>query len=217
MSLAAIKQQQDTVPGLLDEALVVGGGSNSWMIQTKSGTFKAKKAFSCLVCPEIGDKVLNVSLASGDISILAILERKQPQTTQLKFEGNVEISATKSVRMLAGDRLDALARSKITLDSTALNIRATQTDVLFENLNVTGTEANHNIGKIQVIAKTIEMVCETSKQVMKNSFRLISGLDSVTADEVLQTIKKRFTLKSKQVSMLAEDDARLNGKRVHLG
>ena len=153
--------------------------------------------------------MLSVSLASGGASILAILERQQPQTTQLKFEGNVDISSPMSVRMLAGD--------KITLNTDELSVRSKLSTMLFDRISVTGTEAIHSIGRIQVLAKYIETVSETSKQVMKNSFRLVSGLDSVSAGEVVQNIKKRFTLQSRQVSMLAEDDARLNGKRVHLG
>lgn len=217
MPLDQIKYQQEIEQSALGEALVIGGGSDKWIIQTETGTLRASKAFSCLVCPEIGDKVLTVSLASGCTSILAILERQQSQPTRLKFEDNMEISSTRSIRIMAADRLDAFAGEKMTVDAKKLDVRSQVSSVLFDKLRVTGAEAVQSVGKIQVLAKYIETVSETSKQVMNNSFRLVSGLESVIAGEILQNVKKRFTLQSRQVSMLAEDDAKLNGKRVHLG
>lgn len=210
-------QQQEAVATSLEEAVVIGGGNENWIIQSDSGTCKAKKAVSCLVCPEIGDKVLSVSLASGGSNILAILERKQSQTTHLKFDGNVDISATQSIRMIANERLDVFSGDKMNFDSTDLSIRSKTSSVLFDKLSVTGNEAKHSINKIQVLARYIESVSETSKQVMQNSFRLVSGLESIQAGEMLQRIKKRFTVQSKQASILAEEDAKVNGKRVHLG
>ncbi len=217
MSLQQAAQQQDTVQTTLDEALVIGGGNDNWIIQSDCGTRKAKKAVSCLVCPAIGDRVLTVSLASGASNILAILERKHLQSTHLKFEGNVDISSSQSIKLIANKRLDAFSGDKICFDSTELSIRSKLSSVLFDRLNLTGNEAHHSINKVQVLAKYIETVSETSRQVMKNSFRLVSSLESVKAGEVIQNIKKRFTVQSKQVSMLAEEDAKLNGKRVHLG
>jgi len=209
--------QQETLPSSLEEAVVIGGGNDNWIIQTSSATYKAKKAFSCLVCPEIGDKVLSVSLASGGSNILAILERKHAQTTHLKFDGNVDISASQSIRMMASERLDAYSAKTMSFDSNDLTVRSNTSTVLFETLSVTGNEAKQSINKIHVLAKYIETVSETSKQVMKNSFRLVSGLESIQAGEMLQKIKKRFTVQSKQASILAEEDAKVNAKRVHLG
>lgn len=210
-------EQLDPTPISLQEALVIGGGNENWIIQTDTATCKARKAVSCLVCPEIGDKVLSVQLSSGSSSILAIIERKQSQTTHLKFDGDVKMSSNESISIVASQRLDALSGDKMNLDSNALNIRSNSSSVQFDKLNVTGNEANHSINKIRVLAKYLETVSETSKQVMKHSFRLVSGLESVSAGEILQNVKKRFTVQSRQVSMLAEEDAKVNGKRVHLG
>lgn len=217
MSLQHTVQAQESLPTTLQEAIVIGGGNNNWIIQSDTGTYNAKKAVSCLVCPEIGDKVLTVSLASGTSNILAILERKQSQTTHLKFDGDVDISSSKSIRMVANERIDALSADKMNFDSNELNIHSNKSSLLFDKLSLSGNEACHSINKIRVLAKYIETVSETSKQVMKNSFRLVSGLESVKAGEIIQRVKKRFTIQSKQVSMLAEQDAKLNGKRVHLG
>ena len=217
MPLDQFKYPREIEQSVLEEAIVIGGGSDNWMVQTETGTLKSNKAFSCLVCPEIGDKVLTVSLASGGTSILAVLERQQSQPTRLKFEDSVEISSTSSVTLMAADRLNALAGNQVTVDANKLDVRSKASNVLFDKLSVVGSEAVQSIGRIQIVARYIETVSETSKQVMTNSFRLVSGLESVSAGEILQNVKKRFTLQSRQVSMLAEEDAKLNGKRVHLG
>jgi hypothetical protein len=211
------KHSDEALPAALEESVVIGGGNENWIVQSSLGTYKAKKAFSCLVCPEIGDKVLSVSLAAGGASILAILERKSSQATRLKFGGDVDFSSTGSIKMLANERLEVMSGDAMNFDTVELSMRSETSSVSFDRLSVTGNEANQYINKIRVMSKYLETVSETSKQVMKNSFRLVSGLESLTAGEVLQQVKKRFTVQSKQVSMLAEEDAKLNGKRVHLG
>jgi hypothetical protein len=217
MSLQQSEQQSIPLSPALDEALVIGGGNENWIVQSNYGTFKAKKAVSCLVAPEIGDRVLSVNLSSGESNILAILERKQSDITKLQFEGNVDISASQSIRLLASERLDAFAGSKMNLDTNELTMRSKLSSMIFDRLNITGNEAHGGVNKVKLIAKYLETVSETSRQVMKNSFRLISGLDSVNASEILQKVKNRFTVQSRQASMLAEEDAKVNGKRVHLG
>jgi hypothetical protein len=211
------KHSDEALPAALEESVVIGGGNENWIVQSSLGTYKAKKAFSCLVCPEIGDKVLSVSLAAGGASILAILERKSSQATRLKFGGDVDFSSPGSIKMLANERIDVMSGDAMNFDTVELSMRSETSSVSFDRLSVTGNEANQYINKIRVMSKYLETVSETSKQVMKNSFRLVSGLESLTAGEVLQQVKKRFTVQSKQVSMLAEEDAKLNGKRVHLG
>jgi len=217
MSLNQSLQIDGMTDASLDEAVVIGGGNDKWIIKSDSGVCTAKKAFSCLVSPEIGDRVLRVVLPSGETNILAILERKQTQTTRLNFSGDVDISSNESIRMIASKRFDAISGDEMNLNSSQFSLRSNITSMLFDRLNLTGNETKQSIGKVQLITKYLETVSETSRQVMSNSFRLISGLDSVSAGEALQNIKKRFTVQSKQVSLLAEDDAKLNGKRVHLG
>lgn len=208
---------EENLPTFLQEAVVIGGGNNNWIIQSDTGTCNAKKSVSCLVCPEIGDIVLIVSMASGGSNILAILERKQSHTTHLKFDNNVNISSTQSIRLFANERIDAVSGDKMSFDSKQLSFHSKIVSMIFDKMNVTGNEAVHAISKIQVMAKYIETVSETSKQAMKNSFRLISGLDSTKAGEMLQMVKNRFTVQSKQATILADEDAKLNAKRVHLG
>ncbi len=217
MTMKQGAQQEEISATSMEEALVMGGGTDNWIIQSSSGTYKASKAFSCLVYPEIGDRVLSVSLASGGSSILAILERKMSQTTRLNFDGDVNINASRSIRLFATKRLDAFSGETIQLDSKEFSLRSKIASMIFNRLSATGGEATHNIGKVRILAKTIETVSETSRQVANHSFRLVAGLESVKAGEILQRVKKRFTVQSRQVNILAEDDAKLNAKRVHLG
>ncbi len=217
MSINQTLKQQEIMSTSVEEAMVIGGCDSNWIVQAESGTCTAKKAVSCLVAPEIGDKVLCVLLASGASSILAILERKQSHTTHLKFDGDLDISSSNSIRLVANERLNAFSGNKMSFDSSDLSIRSKIVSALFNKLNVTGEEANHSIGKIRILAKYMESVSETSRQIMNNSFRLVSGLESVKAGEILQTVKNHFKVQSKQATILAEDDARVNAKRVHLG
>ncbi len=217
MMMKQVAQQDEAPVTSMEEALVIGGGADNWIIQSGTGTYKARKAFSCLVVPEIGDRVLSVLLPSGNSSILAILERKQSQTTRLRFDGDVDISSSRSIRMFASKSLDACSGDAMNFDSKEFSLRSKMVSLLFDRLNATGSEANQNINKVKILTKSIETVSETSRQVTRYAFRLVSGLESVNAGEVLQSIKKRFTVQSRQLNMLAEEDANLNAKRVHLG
>ncbi len=217
MMIKQATQHNVSTVASMEEARVIGGGSDNWIVQSGSGTYKTRKAFSCLVTPEIGDTVLCASSPSGSSNILSILERKQTQTTRLKFDADVDISSSQSIRMVAANSFDAFSGETINLDSKKISLRSKIASLFFNRLNATGSEATHNINNVRVLAKAIETVSDTSRQVANHSFRLVSGLESINAGEIIQRVKKRFTVQSKQVSMLAEEDAKLNGKRVHLG
>jgi hypothetical protein len=211
------EQQAETAASTLEQARVIGGGNDNWILQSDSGTYTAKKAFGCLVCPEIGDQVLSVRLGPGNATILSILERQKEQKTRLKFGDDVEISSARSIGLFAGERLDAISGKCMHLDSKQVSLHSQNASLVADRLSVSGEEATHAINNVRVLAKTLETVSETSRQVAMNAFRLVSGLDSTSAGEVLQNIKRRFSVQSRQVSMLAEEDARVNAKRVHLG
>ena len=216
MTMPQMSGEPESEPKM-EEALVIGGTADNWVIQSDMGTFKATKAISCLVAPEIGDRVLCVSRVSGERSILAILERKASTAVLLKFAQDLNISASGSIRFTAAENLDIASRDKINLDTQELNQRATVARSIFSQFDITANEARQNYNKFQLMANYLEMVSDTSKQVMKNSFRMIASMESVSAGDLLHRISKRFTVQSRQASVLAEEDARVNAKRVHLG
>ena len=201
----------------MEEAMVIGGTADNWMIQSDSGTFRAAKAVSCLVSPEIGDLVLCLARVSGERCILAILERKVSATTRLKFSENLDLSTSGSIRLAAGENLDIVSTNKMNLDANELTQRSDVSVAISDRLNITANEARQSFNKFQLMAGYLETISDTSKQVMKNSFRMISALESVSAGEILHRISQRFTVKARQASVLAEEDARVNAKRVHLG
>ncbi len=201
----------------LEEATVIGAGNDNWIIQSDSGTYRARQAVSCLVLPEIGDRVLSAALSSGESSILAILRRDSSDSTQLRFPGSVDIQAADSVRIVANDNIDALCAGKMNLDAHELTQHATDSHAIFERCNVTATEATHSFKKFKLLASYLETVSDTSRAVMKHSFRMISAFESVSAGDLMHKIRNRFSVQSRQAAMLADEDARVNGKRVHLG
>jgi len=75
-----------------EEARVTYVMGNKIMVQIGGEIIAAKKSFSCLVEPQSSDRVL-VSLVSGDLFILSILEREISCDIELSCQGDLTFRA----------------------------------------------------------------------------------------------------------------------------
>ena len=64
---------------------------HTYVIETSSGTYHARRAVSCLVEPVKGDEVLFAGPQSGDLYVLAILERESGEALEVSPHGDMVI------------------------------------------------------------------------------------------------------------------------------
>lgn len=203
-----VEMAYGTVQALCDGRYIVHGDN---------GECIAKRAFSCVVQPEPGDRVM-YSFTDYETHILAVIDRPNNSDATLSFQGDVTLHTQQGKISIAGDEGVQLASSdEVTMVSKELNVVANKGVVNVADLTTVGEQISSNIKWVKLFASSIDTVAERLSLRLKHSFRQIEGVDQTKAGEMLTTIKNLFSLRSRQTAILAKKDIKVDAERIHMG
>ncbi len=207
-----------------DESIIVEYGivdevsETRYVVLSNTGRFTATPTFSCIIIPQVGDKVMLSRDEHDQCYILSIIHRAVGNAARLSFQGDVSINSQQGSVTIAGDQGVQLASPKdLTMASQELNVVATTATLNITELDASGDQLTSNISKIRVFANTMDSVAERLSQRLKNSFRMIEGVDQTRAGDVLTSVKNLFSMRSRQSAILAKKDMKIDAERIHMG
>ncbi|MBF0352577.1 MAG: DUF3540 domain-containing protein [SAR324 cluster bacterium] len=213
-------KQTIPLPQIISEYAEIGDYADGyWHVHCSDGKFKARKAFSCLVHPIVGDKVLISRDADEECYILAIMERSGKQNASLVFHGNVQISAPQGqIDVLAKERLGLVTTNQIEMSTSQLNVTALNATLNTERSQITSQEIMTTAKVIRVLAEKLDTFADRFVLRAKNSFRWVDELDQLKAGEVIHHIRTIFSVHSSgHATLTAKGDVRIDGERIHMG
>ncbi|MFT7673852.1 MAG: hypothetical protein ACI845_002268 [Gammaproteobacteria bacterium] len=180
--------------------------------------YNATRAFSCLVEPMQDDTVVFSIDSSRRCHIHSIIERHASDRTNLEFPGDVTLNAARGNVSING-REGINISSEKTMRQSAEEFTLIAKKALFsvDNITAIGSRLSGKFKNIQTIADSVETIADNLIQKLKNSFRLIDGLDQSRATEAIHTVKNLYSLRSKQAAILAKKDIKMDAERIHMG
>ena len=191
---------------------------DQFVVHSQDDIFMAKRAFSCVVNPEVGDKVMYCCDDHQQCHILAVIERPAHQNATLAFQGDIAIdSARGSLSITGKEGIQMASAESVTMVSDNINVLAKKGLINISDVAFTGEKATSHISSLSTFAKSIDTVADRLSQKLKNSFRMIEGVDQTKAGDVLTTIKNLFSLRSRQSAILAKKDIKIDAVRIHMG
>ncbi|MBM4357016.1 MAG: DUF3540 domain-containing protein [Deltaproteobacteria bacterium] len=159
----------------------------------------ARRAKSCLVAPEVGDRVL-CSVDGATAYVLAVLDGASDTT--LVSEGRLTLRATGALE----------------LASETLKIQATSAVAAIEQLRVLGRELDATYGgKVNLLAERVEARATTLLQRARQAFRFVEGLDQTRAGAVDVRAESLVSVRGETTIMAARVLAKLDGEQVKIG
>jgi hypothetical protein len=157
--------------------------------------FVARRALSCLVEPEPGDRVL-VARSGGvaDAYVLAVLERAgdapvslvSPRDTELRSAGTLSIVAPATI----------IATPTFSLHSAVAKVHATRVTAV--------------LGAVDALLDRIVLRA-------KQAFRVVEGVDHLRAGQVDYEAKGTLSLHAENTTMTAEGLVKVDGEQIQLG
>jgi hypothetical protein len=207
-SLAEIQVQYGTIQSSNDR---------NYQILGHSGTCWATPAFSCLVKPMTGDRVLFSTDTDGQGHILSIVERLDSTETNLYFPGDVTLNAQGQLHLNGQQGINMSSQQQINLVSEEYSLIAKKALFGVDSISAFGSKLVAKISHVQTIADTVETVADHCLQKLKNSFRLIEGVDQQRAGDVIHTVKNLYSMRSRQATILAKKDIKIDAERIHMG
>ena len=198
-------------------ALVSQCDDKSFMLEIDNMRFPARCAFSCLVAPQAGDRVAVMEDTTGHCYILHVLER-QSQDITVQVPGNLTFKSSQGAITLAAHTDVNFAASKsCSLLAGKIGMVAERADIAVQSVTASGRELTSTVASINVVARSVTTVADYLMQQARNSVRSIEMLDRVSAGEMITSVKKLFSLRSKQTMLTAEQDVKIDGERIHMG
>ncbi|HRI66407.1 MAG TPA: DUF3540 domain-containing protein, partial [Polyangium sp.] len=171
-----VYQEFGEVLGITGQTIVVRGAV---------ADVRTKRAASCLLAPGIGDRVLVVVEENGDAFVLAVLERKSTEAATLDTDGDLAIRAhSGKVTIAAQEGIDVVSPSPVRIVAGEMSVTAALGQVRVEVLEVLGRAVKAELGRVKVLATSIDSVLERFTQRARLSKRTIEELDQVHAGHI---------------------------------
>ncbi|MCC6523158.1 MAG: DUF3540 domain-containing protein [Polyangiaceae bacterium] len=172
----------------------------------------AKRAKSCLVAPEPGDRVL-CSLDGATAYVLAVLDGAAD--TRVVADGKLEVRADELA--LAGRRV-GVEGAEVAIHAGALRMHAQSAVAALEELRLLGRSLEANVAdKVVLFAERVEARASRLLTRAKHAFRFVEGLEQVRAGHYDLRAEGLAALRGENTILAARVLAKLDGEQVKIG
>lgn len=187
-------------------------------VRTEAGEYRAKRAVSCLLEPEVGDTVALLSTQSGTCYVTAVLEREAGATGRIVADGDLEIQLPEGqFTVAAQEGVNLLAAKEVSIVAGGLRVNAREGNLVIERLALLGSFARAEIEKIKLVAGSLDEVMDRFSMRVKRSFRHVEELDQVKAEHIDYTAKSSMSLHAQNALVTAEELVKVDGEQIHVG
>ncbi len=145
-------------------------------------------------------------------------------------QGNIDIIAGGAVRCRGaegvsigagedkqGSSLLTIGKEKLAFAARAMSFSAERADMLFAEAKVHGVRLSATVEHAQMVFDRVETVAVSVVQRAKRVIRHVEGLEQLTAGRLRTLVSGAYSVKAQHASLEAEDDVKIDGKRVNLG
>ncbi|TKD35160.1 DUF3540 domain-containing protein [Azotobacter chroococcum] len=208
---ALLKPQAAALPANQLARVIADRGDDVFFVETEGRGYNCRRAASCLLLPEAGDRVLIAAVDSTlEIYLLAVIERASAGPARLQVKGDLLLASGQgSIRMQAAQSLD--------ISSESLALRARSGDLAVERLNCSGVLWQGTLGTVRLIGQVCETMVDRLMQLAKVSFRRVEQLEHVRAAQLDYEGSVRVRLRGRHTAITARDVLKAKGRQVHIG
>lgn len=197
---------------------VVTGVGDAVEVQTYTARYRALCAPSCLLQPEIGDKVLVVTDTEGEDYVLAVLTRAGGSGARLSLPANSDLQTQGGTLKISGrDGLSLQSARQVSLQSAQLRVDALQGDVTIHQLAIVGDAWKSCIDTVKTVGRSVDSVLERLHSRVSRSYRRVEELDQVKAGQIDYQADSSLQLHGKYALVTADELVKMDAEQIHLG
>lgn len=186
-------------------------------VRLAGGPCRARRAKSCLVAPEIGDKVLCAVDADGAYA-LAVLEGREAAPTKLAVDGDLQIQSRGGrVTVGAGQGIALVSSSEVSVAAREVSVRAPKGSVAIDDLGIFGRLVQAQVAKVTLAAQEVDTIAERLSQRVKRAFRFVEDIDQTRAGTVDMRAQKMIGIRGENAVISARVLAKIDGEQIHVG
>ncbi|MDQ5985083.1 MAG: hypothetical protein CSYNP_00787 [Syntrophus sp. SKADARSKE-3] len=196
---------------------IIGKEDGDYLILTEDGRIRnGKKADGCLMQPEINDRVLVWQGRRDEVFILSVLV-KANDASCIVFKGDTTIEAVSGVMNIEGETVEIAASRVAHLQAPEMNLDGRTGRIRFIDLSLIAATALAHMERASLIVDKMDSILGRLTEHIKNSFRRVEHLDQTKAGHISHIAEKRYSVKAGHASIIADDDVKIDGEKIHLG
>ncbi len=188
-------------------------------IGTATGELRARRALSCLVWPEVDDRVLTSVGLTDEPFLIAVLER--PSGTPLRLvlprETQIEVAAGGGMSLKVDGTLDLGTQATLSLGGPKVVVRGGTLTLAAQRLSVIAREALATLRISRLIGDLIEATAECLHLRLDRSRRTVRDLDQVHAGTLELHAEQLAHLQCDTLVATAQRLVKIDGEQIHLG
>lgn len=197
---------------------VVTGVGNKFVVQTDSARYQALCAPSCLLQPEVGDRVLLVTDTDGDDYVLAVLVRAGAGGARVNLPANTDMQTQGGALRISGHGGLALqSAQQISVQAAQLRVDALQGDVTIHQMSIVGEVWRSCIDTVKTMGRNFDSVLERYHARVSRSYRSVEELDQVKAGQIDYQADSSLQLHGKYALVTADELVKMDAEQIHLG
>lgn len=190
--------------------------ADSVNVRLESGVLPAKRAKSCLVAPEAGDKVL-CAVDTDGVYVLSVLEGAK-DTVTIASSGDLKLQARDGrVSVCASKGVDIVGGHDVAVTGAEVHVRAGKGTVAISELGFFGRRVAAEIQRVSLFADEVNSVLTRVHQKAKRVFRVIEEIDQTRAGTVDVRAQHLVGIRSENTVVSARVLTKIDGEQVHIG
>ena len=187
-------------------------------VRTDVGILEARQAASCLLRPELADKVLVSGASAADCYVIAVLERFGSTEQHLQFSGDTLLSVQGgTLRMAGSEGLELKAGTTVTVTASEVDMRASKASLVFGELSAIGRAWNGALGQLRFVGEALDTVVQRLTTHARDSLRTVEQTDQVRSGQIDYRADGNVHVQGQNTLINARELVKLNGDQVHIG
>ena len=215
-NLATKKIQTDTATELAGYVATAAGGV--FAIRADGATIEAKRAASCLLEPEAGDRVLVAVIGDGTAYVLAVLERAGDTPATLSVDGDCAIRLPSGqLQVTTAGGVGFVSAGPISMTTPMLEVKAVEGRFGLGRLAVAGKELFAEFATAKTTLGALDAVADRVMQKAKRVYRFVEEFDQLRAKRIDYTAEQSMHLHGENTLMTADSLVKFDGEHIHMG
>jgi hypothetical protein len=205
---------------VLEYGTVIGEGEGGFVVRSAYGEYSARLAVSCLVRPDVTDRVLLSVDAAGDCFILSVLSKGKSSSpnTELTCDGPLCLRVRRgSLSLLADEGVVMATPRGIDMTSDTLHIQTKRADVTCEHLSVLGRFFHSRIREMKIVSGRVETIVNRLTERLTDAFRFVKDHEEIQTGSTRYLVETNLTMHAKNTMQVAEEMVTINAEQINLG
>jgi len=199
-------------------AYVLSEEPDGFVLDVEGANLFAARAVGCLVKPSPGDKVLCFVDPRDTNYVLSVLESESSECTRLSVDNNLIIESEKQdVSVVSKNNINFVTDSQLNLLCNEITISSEKGQIQIDDMTLLAKKSTACVTSGRIFAKQLETVSDNISQRFINSLKFVEKTDQIKAGNIIQSVKTLFSIKARQAIVLAEQDVKIDGERIHMG